>query len=162
MKIIFFNNNIEVLIDDEDYNLISQYSWYLHKNKSGNKYARTCHKTINYKSYHIYMHHMILGKRQGFEEDHINGNGLDNRRQNLRFVTRSQNNMNRIKRRGTSNYKGVFWSTQADKWQSRIRKDNRLYHIGFFLSETDAAIAYDNKAKELFGEYAVLNMGGVK
>jgi hypothetical protein len=104
----------------------------------------------------IRMHQQILGIT-GI--DHINGNGLDNRRCNLRSATNSQNQANRRKQKNTSSiYKGVTWNKHAKKWLSQVKFNYEGIYLGLFISEIDAAIAYNAKAKELFGEYARINI----
>ena len=90
--------------------------------------------------------------------DHIDNNPLNNKIENLRKVTMSQNIMNsRLNKNSSSQYKGVSWDKSTNKWLAQIRINNKQIHLGRFKSETDAAIAYNEKAKELFGEYSYLN-----
>jgi hypothetical protein len=90
--------------------------------------------------------------------DHINGDGLDNRRANLRIVTAQQNNWNRrFRRTGRSKYTGVTWDGRRDKWRADIYENRRKIFLGHFAEEEEAARAYDSAAKENRGEYAVLN-----
>jgi hypothetical protein len=108
----------------------------------------------------VSMHREILGLGPGQPEvDHRNGNGLDNRRGNLRLATVQQNRFNctRLKRNGSSEYRGVSWNKDARKWMAFIQKDRRNKWLGSFLSEVDAALAYDEAAKALFSEFAALN-----
>jgi len=107
---------------------------------------------------------MIIGNpRPGFLVDHINGNRLDNRKSNLRFVTNQQNIFNSQKRQliisggNPSKYKGVTWMTDRNKWRSRITLDGREFHLGVFESEQEAALAYNKAAIKFYGEYANLN-----
>lgn len=147
MKVIPLTQGKSAIVDDEDYELVSRYKWYA--NKSGNVwYARTMDggKTI-------LMHWLIMG---GKHIDHINGNGLDNRRENLRFATSSQQAMNRPSHRGsTSRYKGVSWDSARGKWLATIGKPS--VHLGYFKNEQDAARAYNEDAVKRFGEFARLN-----
>lgn len=90
--------------------------------------------------------------------DHIDGNKLNTRLDNLRACNSSMNNINRKKSINTSSkYKGVSFDKYNKKWQSRIKKDYKTIHLGRYKDEKEAAIAYDNKARELFGEFAVFN-----
>jgi HNH endonuclease len=93
------------------------------------------------------------------EIDHINGDCLDNRRENLRKATRSQNMANQPKIGGTwsSHYKGVTWFKQRQKWRAQIKIEGRNHHLGLFINEDDAAKAYDEAAFQAFGEFAHLN-----
>jgi hypothetical protein len=91
--------------------------------------------------------------------DHINGNGLDNRRENLRICSQALNCANAKKTKGkTSRFKGVFWNRQSKKWCAQIGNKKRNHIIGYFNSEARAAQAYNRKAKEFFGEFARLNV----
>ena len=108
------------------------------------------------------MHRVIMDAPKGMHVDHINGNGLDNRRENLRLCTNSQNHMNRKTHRDSSSkYKGVSWNKRNSKWQAYIGSGIKRKNLGYFASESDAAKAYDIKAKECFGEFARLNLGEI-
>jgi hypothetical protein len=104
------------------------------------------------------MHREILNASDGMECDHINHNGLDNRKVNLRLCTHQQNCFNKKPQpNNTSKYKGVAWNDESKKWQASIMHNGRKIHIGYYDYEADAAIAYDDYAAELFGEFAYLN-----
>lgn len=145
--------NHKALIDDEDAVLVSKYNWCVAQ-RGNSTYAIAYIKKENGKRGLLYMHQLITGFKQ---TDHINHNGLDNRRINLREVTRSQNSMNQRKTRGVSKYKGVYWNKSRRKWLAQIQINKKHTYLGLFISETEAAEAYNEKAKELFGEYANLN-----
>jgi hypothetical protein len=154
MKLIQLTKNKSALVDDCDYEELSKYKWYALK-RNRNYYASR-HIIINNKKTAISIHNQIIGI-QGI--DHINHNGLDNRRCNLRPATISQNNWNSLKRKNTtSKYKGVYWCKITHKWLSKIKMYGKSYHLGYYKKEIDAARAYNIKAKELFGEYAKLNV----
>lgn len=106
------------------------------------------------------MHRVIMGDVEGKFVDHINHNGLDNRKANLRFATAQQNTWNKRKQKGnySSQYKGVHWVKSEKNWRALITCNKKMIYIGRFDDETAAAMAYDEKAKELFGEYASLNL----
>lgn len=89
--------------------------------------------------------------------DHINHNGLDNRKCNLRIVTNRQNHMNSRSFKGTSKYKGIYWHKATTKWCSRIMFMREIIYLGEFNNEEEAAKMYDKKAIELFGNFAKLN-----
>ena len=105
-----------------------------------------------------YMHRIIMEPKPGQWTDHINHDGLDNRRENLRLCTSSQNHQNQRKTRGTSRYKGVSLYRDG-KWRAKIKKDGKQHSLGHFVNEDDAAKAYDRAAREMFGEYAHTNFG---
>ena len=105
------------------------------------------------------MHREIMEAKRGIIVDHINRNGLDNRKENLRFVSRSQNAMN-SEREGypyTSKYRGVCLGKRRKKWRAYICVGLKQKYLGYFYSEEEAAKAYDAAAKKYRGEYAFLN-----
>lgn len=105
----------------------------------------------------VYMHREIMGTPKGMDTDHIDRNGLDNRKCNLRICTRSQNNHNRQPRTDCdSRYKGV--AKQRKRWMAHIQYNGRSIFLGEYDTEIEAAKAYDKKAKEFFGEFARPNI----
>lgn len=131
-------------IDTDDFQKVSAYKWYWN-----NGYAYT-HK----KGETIAMHRLILNTPKGKFTDHINGNRLDNRKQNLRIATYQQNLWNKKK---FGLYKGVTWDKQMKQWRVQITCDYKTRQIGLFKNPLHAAMAYDIAAKDLFGEFARLN-----
>jgi len=104
------------------------------------------------------MHRLLIHAPKGMEVDHINGNGLDNRICNLRICTRSQNQINKgLQKNNTTGYKGVSFIKKHRKYRATIRINGKSMYLGEFESAKGAAFAYDNKAKELFGNFAKLN-----
>lgn len=90
--------------------------------------------------------------------DHANGNGLDNRRSNLREATHAQNSANsRLSRRSTSGLKGVTWYKRTSRWRAHITVGQQQRHLGYFDEAIEAAKAYDTAALEAFGEFAHIN-----
>ena len=142
-------------IDNEDFCEISKYRWWPDANH--NKFYAQTEVRKKGKRMCVSMHHIIIGKREGFQIDHKDGNGLNNKKSNLRHVTSGQNKMNSESKGGISQYKGVFFIKKNKKWEAQIRKNKKLHHLGCFLSEEDAAYAYNKAAIEMFGEYARLN-----
>lgn len=138
------------LISAEDVELISERCWFKHVGPH-NIYARST------RSPKILMHNLIL---PGGEVDHIDHDGLNNQRSNLRLATRRQNTGNMRPRRapGTSVYKGVCWNKKCQKWRVLINSETgSRTHVGLFVSEIEAAHAYDEAARRIYGEFACVN-----
>jgi hypothetical protein len=141
------------LVDAHDYQKkVKQFKWFWDKHYAN----RTCFCQGKRNKHNIRLHRYILSAREGEQVDHINGNTLDCRRENLRICTSAQNNMNRRKQPNVSGYKGVH-KTRGNKWIAHITFNRKMRHIGQFSTAEEAAKAYDKKAKELFGEFAKLN-----
>ncbi len=103
------------------------------------------------------MHNLIINTPDGMEADHINGNTLDNRRSNLRICTRGQNQRNRRGNlNGTSKYKGVSFKNENKKWVAQIGFKKNMF-IGYYKTEIEAALAYNEAAKKYHGKFARLN-----
>lgn len=145
------------IVDEKDFDWLSQYKWHINNARLTFNAVRSVKK--NHRNSLVLMHREIMNCPAGSFIDHINHNGLDNRRGNLRFVSIEQNNWNRRKQRGTftSLYKGVYYHKGRGKWSSKIKCKGKHIFIGWFDDEESAARAYDEKAKELFGEFACLN-----
>lgn len=142
------------LVDDEDGARVRAHPWFTVDLPYGFYAARTLSRSIGRPQQ--YLHRLLLGEPAG-QVDHIDGNGLDNRRANLRVATRQQNNWNTRSRPGTSRFKGVSWEPRRSRWRVQIVADGRSRHVGTFRSEDEAASAYDEAARESFGPYAALN-----
>lgn len=140
-------------VSDADVGTLSRYSWCF-----DGRYAYR-RETQNGKCKKIYLHRQIMGfPRRGMDVDHINGDKLDNRRENLRVVSRSANELNKPKMQGkTSKYKGVHWHKHTSKWKVETKRNGEKYYIGVFDCEKEAAAAYNRKILELHGNIARLN-----
>ena len=139
------------IVDADDYERLAVHKWYLGGWKR--KYAQ---RSSDGKT--IMMHREIIEVPAGMVCDHINHNTLDNRKCNLRSCTLAQNGYNRLPNKNSSSrYKGVCLNKKRRKWAANIRYQNRLIHISYFDEEEEAAIAYDDMAIKLFGEFACLN-----
>ena len=104
------------------------------------------------------MHRIILNLGGEKECDHKNGDGLDNRRENLRICSHRENQFNRKKSKNNiSGYKGVSWSKKSRKWRTCIQINNKTKHLGLFIDKIQAAIIYNKAAKNLYGKFANLN-----
>lgn len=142
------------IIDDEDYEIVSKHNWRAYKDKN-TYYAITRYEhTPPYSQ--ISLHRFIMNDPEGMVVDHIDGNGLNNKKENLRIVTRQQNNSHRLNMmsNNTSGYRGVYWKKHPhNRWLSCIRFNSKLIHLGYFDTKEEAARAFNEKARELFGEY---------
>lgn len=124
------------IVDNEDFTWLNQWKWH-----SMGRYAYHSFKEFGWKE--IAMHRLINKTPLGFQTDHINRNGLDNRKINLRTVTNSQNQHNTEKRaENTSGYKGVTFHRRDRYWQSSIRVNGKRFYLGSFKKIEDANNAY--------------------
>ena len=151
------NSESIILIDDEDYDWLNQWTWYL-----GNQgYAQRNDYSGN-KHVIIRIHNLILSAKDGYVADHQNRNKLDNRRDNLRYVTSLQSTGNTgLASHNTSGYKGVSYMKTRDNWRAYIKISRQQKFLGYFDNPEDAARAYNKAAIAHFGlEYAYLNNTG--
>jgi len=158
MKRIKLTKGQFAIVDDSDFERLNKHKWLALKNR--NTWYAVRHTYRNGIRVTIGMHREIMGIEPGDPRlvDHKNHNGLNNWRENLRICTNSQNHQNENPRRnGSSVFRGVYWNKAAKKWRAQIRLDGHARYLGSFHSETEAARAYDQKAKELFGEFACVN-----
>jgi len=137
-EICLYKKNIEIArtkIDKEDLEKIKDYKWHLDN----------CGYIQNSKN--ILLHQLILGKKKGFEIDHRNTNKLDNRKQNLRYATRSQNSMNKES-------KGYFFDENRNKWKPTICVNFKDIYLGYFNTEQQAQFARKKAEQKYFGKFA--------
>jgi len=149
----------KVLVDEEDYELIKNYNWYIAKT-SGSKFYVKAHSHVEKnKRIFVHMHRLIMNSPECKSVDHINGDTLDNRKNNLRVCEHMENMRNQGKRKNgkTSKYKGVNFHKNMNKFCASIRQNYKLYHLGYFKNEIEAARAYNAAALKYHGEYAYLN-----
>jgi len=141
-KTIKLTQGLEAIVDEDDYERLSKYNWCFNsKNSSGHGYAqRGAHVRLGFKKYKsetLYMHREILNTDQ--EVDHINGNTLDNRKENLRVADRTQQSQNTSSRKNsTSKYVGVHIHKLTGKWRAQIKVDNKVKSLGLFSSQEEA------------------------
>lgn len=154
MKEIPLSKGKITIVDDLDYEWLSQWKWCV----SNKGYAQRNTPKADGRVTTIRMHSQIVGIKPGFQADHINGDRLDNRRSNLRHATCAQNSENREKVRGNSQFKGVGQRKDTQKWRAIIQKGATVHYIGQFSTEVEAALAYNKVAISLFGEFARLNV----
>lgn len=139
------------LIDEADYAEVSSFEWYGMKS-GGHTYAATRTNRFN-----GLLHRLLLRAQPGQLVDHISRDGLDNRRSNLRIADRAGNGGNMRKHRGMSRFKGVHFNKRKGLWAARIQANSVGHSLGYHFREDDAALAYDEAARRLFGEFARVN-----
>jgi hypothetical protein len=160
MATIDLTKGLRAIVDDEDHEWLSQYKW--HVIQPGKcQYAARDKKTDGVREY-VYMHRLVLGLQKGEKAlvDHINMDSLDNRKENLRIATRAQNAWNTSGFGGVSQFKGVSWHSQVQKWTAKIKVNGVSHYLGIFSEEMEAAEAYDKAAVSAHGEFARLNLKG--
>lgn len=144
------------LVDDADVEMLQHFAWSAHISSGGKLWYARAVVALDAGTYVRKMMHTFL---TGWPQvDHINGNGLDNRRVNLRPSTRTQNMGNRRKWTvGSSRFKGVSWFKEGKRWKAQIRFAKKHIYLGLFDDEEAAARAYDAAARGYFGEFAAVN-----
>jgi len=148
MKTIPLTQNKVALVSDIDFPMLCQSIWHASEVKKGLFYAKS--------SKGIFMHRLVINAPKGVMVDHVNGDGLDNQRENLRLCTNAENLRNRkLHKNSTSGYKGVF--PFRDKYIVQIQFDGQRFYLGIYSDPIEAAKVYDKKAIELFGDFANLN-----
>lgn len=137
------------IVDDGDFELVNQAKWY----------AKLEHRVYYAMNRRLgFLHRFILNAPSDKQVDHINGDGLDNRRANLRLASGSQNQHNsKIRSDNSSGYKGVYWDKGLKQWRAQIKSNNQFTTLGHFSDAKDAARAYDAAAIKYHGEFARLN-----
>lgn len=157
MKEIPLTQGKVALVDDDMYDYLMQWKWHAHCYGNNIWYARRNEGLIPFRKT-VDMHQVIITSPPGYKIDHRNRDGLDNRRENLRVCTNSENQANRgVPANNKTGYKGVHWSKRERKYRAQIRVNSKHYDLGTFDNPIDAAKAYDAAAKEHFGEFAWTN-----
>lgn len=151
-------DGLVALVDEEDYPLLSRHKWYVFYS-SDRPYAATWFRDSNIS---LQMSHLVFPAHRedghNLLVDHINGNSLDNRKSNLRYTTRSGNARNARAITGSSKYKGVAYHQRLKKWAVGIWLNGKRKHIGYCVTQEEAALIYDATALQHFGEHAWLNI----
>ncbi len=149
MKKIKLTKGKYASVDDEDFEYLNQWKWYAKVAKHTSYACR-----LNSKNETVWMHRVITQCPDGLDVDHINYNGLNNRRDNLRVCTRQQNELHKKPRKG---YKGVFYIKSSNKWMAQIKINYKAHYLGCYSNKKNAALIYDYKAYNLDNEFAYLN-----
>ena len=151
MKEIKLTRGYVTIIDDEYFDELNKFNWY-----EANGYAVT-HKGSGENRRVVFMHNMILWSPRGLEIDHVDGNTLNNRRSNLRIVTHKENMRNQKVKLHSSKYKGVHWDSDRNKWKATTKINGKVVCIGRFLTEIEAAKAYNDFVSHVDREHYKLN-----
>lgn len=154
MKEIKLNKGFVALVDDDDFQFLNQWNWFI----GNDGYAKRSQHNL-YTSKTICMHRLIMNASRCDIVDHIDMNRLNNQKSNLRLCNRKQNAANSlIPRNNSSGYKGVYWHKTNKKWHAQIKVNYKTIFLGCFNTKEEAALAYNNGALKHQGEFARLNI----
>lgn len=162
MATIHLSQGKVTVVDDEDLERCLAYTWHAcyGARRAGIWYARTNIRRPDGRKTTMKLHRLLMGYPVGFGIDHIDGDGLNNRRLNLRVATQAQNLANQYRKQiGTSAFKGVCWDKAHRKWRAGIRVNYKSIYLGLFSDEREAAMAYDCASVLHFGAFANPNFG---
>lgn len=155
MKKIALSRGKFALVDDEYFDLVSKYKWCCYEDCNTFYASRGVWNKSTKRTSSISMHRFIMNPVNNVQVDHINGDGLDNRKSNLRIVTRSQNIQNSRKRKDNkAGYKGVYWLKPNNRWRALITVNGKRVSLGLFDDRESAGKAYEVASKKYYGEYA--------
>ena len=160
MKEIKLTRGQVAIVDDDDFERINALRWYAewHSDTKTFYATRTLPRDNNGRRAQLYMHRAILCAESHMQVDHVNHDTLDNRKENLRICTGSQNQANKRKQsNNTSGFKGVSWDKRRCKWLAQISVNTKHRNLGRYSDIADAILAYDRAAAEANGEFAVTN-----
>jgi hypothetical protein len=157
MKEIKLTQGKVALVDDEDYEYLNQFKWFTN-NINGYFYAGRQITVSKNKQTIIYMHRIIMKPEKGTVIDHLDGNTLNNQKNNLRICTHAENMRNsKINKNNKSGYKGVVYQINSNNYKAQIKFNNKTINIGSYIDPIDAARAYNAAALKYHGEFANLN-----
>jgi hypothetical protein len=157
MKEIPLTQGKVALVDNEDFEYLNQWKWFYCKSRKTG-YAKRSNGEKRPNQRQISMHRVIMNVPDDMQVDHIDHDGLNNQRRNLRNCTSTENKQNSQKHiNNTSGYIGVFWEKRRKKWCAKIQANNKSVFLGRFLLPEDAALAYDAAAGKYCGEFACTN-----
>ena len=156
MKYITLSGGKKTMVDDDVFENLNKYKWGANKQRR-TFYAGRALPRVGKKRPHQYMHSVIMKTPRGMQVDHIDGDGLNNQKNNLRICTNRENHFNlRKSTRNTSGITGVCWRKDRKKWQSYIGFDCKQIHLGYFVNKFDARKAYIVAQKKYYGKFAKL------
>lgn len=154
-KMIKLTQGKYAIVDADMYEQLIKYKWHAIK-KPNTYYAATSVRVCKGKQKNIFMHRLINETPDGFVTDHVDGNGLNNCKDNLRTATTNQNMHNQKPQENrTSKYKGVAWFKQSKKWNAQIKLNGKIEKLGLFDCEESARDAYIEASKKLHGEFSI-------
>jgi hypothetical protein len=158
MKEIKLTQNMVALVDDEDFENLNRFKWCVSKRDKTHYACRAIYNHDDQSCTIIQMQKQIIDSPLGMEIDHIDGNGLNNQKSNLRACTHQQNQMNRaLSKNNSSGFKGVSLYKGRNKWNSYIKVNYKKINLGYFKTKEEAALTYNAAALKHFGEFANLN-----
>jgi len=159
MKCIKLNKNMETIVDDDMYDYLNQFKWRVFKRRNKYYVQRSQWLSGKNKGTSITLHRVIMNAPTGILVDHINGNTLDNRKENLRLCTSKENIRNSGMKNNKTGFKGVKKRNDLNTkpYSARIMVDYKDIHLGYFETAEEAAEAYNKAAIKYFGEFANLN-----
>lgn len=156
MKTIKLTKGVCAFVDDDDYQKLLPYNWYAVKSRK--RFYAFCKIKVDGEWRTVCMHRVIMDAPPELEVDHLDNNGLNNQKSNLRLATRMENSRNVSKRsNNTTGYKGVYLDKNMNKFRSRIVVNKKEVFLGYFDVAEDAARAYDAAARQYFGDFARTN-----
>lgn len=158
MKRIELTQGKIALVDDEDFDYLSSFRWHAIQCKHSPDLWYAVHQESKPKRRRISMHSLLMPHRDGHVVDHVSGDGLDNRRSNLRYATPKENMQNQKRHSDSkSPYKGIWRAPRCDRWGVQIYHNKKRHYLGLFKDPVDAARVYDFVARQVFGPFARLN-----
>lgn len=149
MKILQTDKGVDFVIDDDTYLWAKDINW---------KLSKFGYVSFRKGTKRVFLHRLVAQTPEDYITDHINGNRLDNLRSNLRVVTNKQNVWNSgLRNDNTSGYRGVHFRKDRGRWTAEIKANGKKHCLGCYNTAEEAAVVYNRKAKELFGDFARLN-----
>ncbi len=155
MKVIHLTQNKVTWLDNEDFERVNKYKWHANKKTTGVFYAYRKQWIPEKQKYiTIIMHRFIMNCPEDMEIDHIDHNGLNNQKSNLKICSHADNMRNiKVRRTSNSGFRGISWDKKNKKWRITICKEKKFYNRGRFTELEDAVKEHRKSFKEIFGYY---------